>query len=398
MWVSRDLGEFLDRPALPARVLVGPRQSGKSSLLAQHLPKAVWVSLDDIQLRRRAQDDPALLLESAGVSEGKAIILDEAALAPDLFAEIKRRIDDARREGRREPSIWITGSNRQLLDQSVRESLAGRASYFFLHTLSTHELGDHASITDWMLRGGFPELYVRRDLDPAQYFADYVRTFVEKDVAASAGIQQIDAFLRALQLLAARTGTLLNATDIGQQVGVKGQTVSLWLDTLQRNALAVRLQPFHTNLNKRIIKTPKVYFMDVGLAAHLQGWRTVGPLLASPQAGPLFETLVFGELIRARDHCGLPLDVSFWRTKEGEEIDFLVRTNGASGPGWIAIEAKFSIQQVDAVAVPSSLAKVIPEIRETWVVTPGGAEQALSATSTQIPIRQLTTRLRERLL
>lgn len=397
MWIHRDLGEFLDRPALPARVLVGPRQSGKSSLLAQHLPKAIWVSLDDIQLRRRAQDDPALLLESAGVAEGKAIILDEAALAPELFAEIKRRIDDARREGRREPSIWITGSNRHLLDQSVRESLAGRASYFFLHTLSTHELGDHASITDWMLRGGFPELYVRRDLDPAQYFADYVRTFVEKDVAASAGIQQIDAFLRALQLLASRTGTMLNATDIGQQVGVKGQTVSLWLDTLQRNALAVRLQPFHTNLNTRIVKTPKVYFMDVGLAAHLQGWRTIGPLLASPQAGPLFETLVFGELIRARDHCGLPLDVSFWRTKEGEEIDFLVRTNGASGPGWIAIEAKFSIQQVDAVAVPSSLAKVIPELRETWVVTPGGTEQALSATSTQIPIRQLTTRLRERL-
>lgn len=397
MWFSRDLGEFLDRSALPARVLVGPRQSGKSSLLAQHLPNAMWVSLDDIQLRRRAQDDPALLLESAGVAEGKPIILDEAALAPDLFAEIKRRIDDARREGRREPSIWITGSNRHLLDQSVRESLAGRASYFFLHTLSTHELGDHASITDWMLRGGFPELYVRRDLDPAQYFADYVRTFVEKDVAASAGILQVDAFLRALQLLASRTGTLLNATDIGQQVGVKGQTVSLWLDTLQRNALTVRLQPFHTNLNKRIVKTPKIYFMDVGLAAHLQGWRTVGPLLASPQAGPLFETLVFGELIRARDHCGLSLDVSFWRTKEGEEIDFLVRTNGPRGPGWIAIEAKFSIQQVDAVAVPSSLAKVIPEIRETWVVTPGGADQALSATSTQVPIRQLTTRLRERL-
>lgn len=141
-----------------------------------------------------------------------------------------------------------------------------------------------------------------------------------------------------------------------------------------------------------------VYDGSVGFPqAEISVRRTIGPLLASPQVGPLFETLVFGELIRARDHCGLPLDVSFWRTKEGEEIDFLVRTNGASGPGWIAIEAKFSIQQVDAVAVPSSLATVIPELRETWVVTPGGTEQALSATSTQIPIRQLTTRLRERL-
>jgi len=397
MWIGRDLGAFLDQPALPARVLVGPRQSGKSSLLAQHLPDATWVSLDDIQMRRRAQDDPALLLESAGLSQGKPIILDEAALAPELFAEIKRRIDDARRDGRTEPSIWITGSNRQLLDQSVRESLAGRASYFFLHTLSTSELGDRASISDWMLRGGFPELYVRPDLDPARYLSDYVRTFVEKDVAATAGILQVDAFLRALQLLASRTGTMLNATDIGQQVGVKGQTVTLWLDTLQRNALVVRLQPFHTNLNKRVVRTPKVYFLDAGLAAHLQGWRTAEPLLASPQIGPLFETLVFGELIRARDHGGLTLDISFWRTKEGEEIDFLVRTNGAAGPGWIAIDAKFSIQQVDAVPVPPSLAKTIPEVTETWVITPGGAEQPLSATSTQVPIRQLATRLRNRL-
>lgn len=397
MWISRDLDTFLGQPALPARVLVGPRQCGKSALLAQHLPDAIWVSLDDIQVRRRAQDDPALLLESAGLAEGKSIILDEAALAPALFAEIKRRIDDARRDGRPEPSIWITGSNRQLLDESVRESLAGRASYFFLHTLSTSELGDRASINDWMLRGGFPELYARSDLDPARYLADYVRTFVEKDVAATAGILQVDAFLRALQLLAARTGTLLNATDIGQQVGVKGQTVTQWLDALQRNALVVRLQPFHTNLNKRVVRTPKVYFLDAGLAAHLQGWRTAEPLLASPQAGPLFETLVFGELSRARDHCGLALDLSFWRTKEGEEIDFLVRTNGAGGPGWIAIEAKFSIQQVDAVAVPASLAKTIPEVNETWVVTPGGVDQQLSATSVQVPIRQLARRLRDRL-
>ncbi len=397
MWISRDLGAFLDQPALPARVLVGPRQSGKSSLLAQHLPQATWISLDDIQVRRRAQDDPALLLESAGLADGRPIILDEAALAPALFPEIKRRIDESRRAGRAEPSIWITGSNRQLLDNSVRESLAGRASYFFLHTLSTQELGDRASIADWMIRGGFPELYARTDLDPARYLADYVRTFVERDVAATAGILQVDGFLRALQLLAARTGTLLNATDIGQQSGVKGQTVTQWLDTLQRNALVVRLPPFHTNLNKRVVRTPKVYFLDTGLAAHLQGWRTAEPMLASPQAGPLFETLVFGELIRARDHCGLGLELSFWRTKEGEEIDFLIRTSGVNGAGWIAIEAKFSIQQVDAVPVPVSLARTIPEVTETWVVTPGGAAQQLSATSTQVPIRQLTQRLFDRL-
>ncbi len=393
MWIPRDLALVLRRPSLPARVLVGPRQSGKSALLSRLLPDAVWLSLDDLQVRRRAQDDPALLFESAGLKPGQSLILDEAAQAPNLFPEIKRRIDEARRRGEREPDIWITGSNRLLLDRHVRESLAGRASYFFLHSLSVGELADRASLSDWFLRGGFPELYARRELDASRYLEDYVRTFVEKDIAGSAGILQTDAFLRALQLLAARTGTLLNATDIGQQAGVKGQTVSGWLDLLQQNALALRLPPYHSNLSKRVVRTPKLYFLDLGLAACLQGWRTIEPLLSSPQVGPLFETLVLAELVRVRDHLGLPLGLHFWRTKEGEEVDFLVEVRGAGGPRWIAIEAKFAIQHVGPVGIPTALARELPDIREIWVVTPGGGEARLSATSIQVPIRHLADRL-----
>lgn len=376
---------------------MGPRQSGKSSLLARLAPEAAWLSLDDLQTRQRAQDDPALLLDSIGFGAGTAVILDEAAQAPNLFPEIKRRIDDARRAGGPEPSVWITGSNRLLLDRQVRESLAGRASYFFLHTLSVAELGDRASLADWFIRGGFPELYARPDLDPSRYLDDYVRTFVERDVAASAGILQTEAFLRALQLLAARTGTLLNATDIGQLSGVKGQTVSGWLDLLQQNAIALRLQPYHSNLGKRVVRTPKIYFLDVGLAACLQGWRAVEPLLASPQAGPLFETLVLCELVRARDHRGLPLGLHFWRTKEGEEVDFVIEAHGRSGPRWIAIEAKFAIQNVAPMSIPRALARQRPELDEIWVVTPGGSETRLSPSSTQIPIRNLALRLGERI-
>lgn len=393
MWFSRNLETTIRRPALPCRVLVGPRQSGKSALLARLLPDAAWLSLDDLQVRRRAQDDPALLLESAGLPTGRTLILDEAAQAPNLFPEIKRRIDQARRAGEREPDIWVTGSNRLLLDRQVRESLAGRASYFFLHTLSVHELGDRAALADWFVRGGFPELYARPELDPSLYIQDYIRTFVEKDVAASAGILQTEAFLRALQLLAARTGTLLNATDVGQLVGVKGQTVSGWLDLLQQNALALRLPPYHSNLSKRVVRTPKIHFLDVGLAACLQGWRSVAPLLASPQAGPLFETLVLGELVRARDHLGLPLTLYFWRTKEGEEIDFLVEAQGPSGPRWIALDAKFAIQHVDPIAVPRALSLQLPDVREIWLITPGGDETRLSETCVQIPIRRLADRL-----
>ncbi len=393
MWIDRDMVTIAERPSMPVRLLVGPRQTGKSTLLSRLLPDAAWLSLDDAQTRHRAQDDPSLLLESTGLATGRPLILDEAAQAPNLFPEIKRRVDEARRTGTPEPAIWITGSNRLLLDRHVHESLAGRASYFFLHSLSVHELGNDGSLPDWFMRGGFPELYRRRELDPSRYVGDYVRTFVEKDVAASAGVIQTEAFLRALQLLAARTGTLLNATDVGQLAGVKGQTVSGWLDLLQQNALALRLPPYHSNLTKRVVRTPKIHFLDVGLAVYLQGWRAVEPLLASPQAGPLFETLVLGELVRTRDHLGLPLSLYFWRTKEGEEVDFLVELQGPAGPRWIALDAKFAIQHVDPVAVPRSLAAQLPGISEIWLVTPGGNEARLSESSVQVPIRQLASKL-----
>lgn len=167
---------------------------------------------------------------------------------------------------------------------------------------------------------------------------------------------------------------------------------------LRRPSLPARvlLGPRQTsNLNKRLVRTPKIYFLDVGLAAHLQGWRTVEPLLASPQAGPLFETLVLAELVRTRDHLDLPLTLHFWRTKEGEEIDFLVEVHGPGHPRWIAIEAKFSNQQVDAMAVPQALVREFPDLHEIWIVTPGGAEGRLSPQSRQVPIRQLAERVLE---
>jgi predicted AAA+ superfamily ATPase len=283
------------------------------------------------------------------------------------------------------------------LDRGVRESLAGRASYFFLHSLSVAELGPSASLTDWLFRGGWPELHVRKDFSPTRYLGDYVRTFVEKDIAAMAGVERLHEFHRTLSLLAARTGTLLNATDIGQLAGVKGQTVAGWLDLLERNALALRLTPYHSNLNKRLVRTPKIYILDTGLAAYLQGWQAAEPMLASPQAGPLFETLALGELVRARDHLGLRLDLHFWRTKEGEEIDFLVQGHGRAGPRWFAIEAKLGVQNVQAIAVPRTLGRELPDLHETWVVTPGGDSTRLSKESLQVPISQLAARLKDAL-
>jgi predicted AAA+ superfamily ATPase len=394
VWFPRDFQRLLGEPALPVRVLVGPRQCGKSALLARLLPDAIWLSLDDLDVRVRAQEDPALLLDSASTSDAaRPIVVDEAAYAPNLFPEIKRRIDVARRAGLVEPSFWLTGSNRVLLDGAVRESLAGRATYYALHTLGVSELAEHAEIGDWLLRGGFPELYVRRELSPSRYLEDYVRTFVEKDVAVTAGVSRLHEFRRALRLLAARTGQALNATDVGQLAGVKGQTITTWLALLEQNALAFALPPYHSNLSKRLVRTPKLYFLDTGLAAFLQGWRALEPLLASPQVGALFENLVLGELVRARDHRGLSLNLQYFRTKEGDEVDFLVEAHGARGTRWFAIEAKFAIQRVEAVAPPRALRALLPEIEEVWVVTPGGDEAKLSASSRRVPITRLADRI-----
>lgn len=394
MWFPRDFERLLTQPSLPARVLVGPRQCGKSALLGRRLPGALWLSLDDLDLRVRAEEDPALLLEAATTADSdRPIVLDEAAYAPNLFPEIKRRIDVARRAGLAQPSFWLTGSNRVLLDEAVRESLAGRAMYFALHTLGVSELAEHAELGDWLFRGGFPELYVRRELSPSRYFEDYVRTFVEKDVAVTAGVSRLHEFRRALRLLAARTGQALNATDVGQLAGVKGQTITSWLSLLEQNALAFTLPPYHSNLSKRLVRTPKLYFLDTGLAAYLQGWRALEPLLASPHVGALFENLVLGELVRARDHRGLSLDLQYFRTKEGEEIDFLIEAHGASGTRWFAIEAKFGIQRVEPVAPPRALSALLPEIEEVWVVTPGGDEARLSASSRRVPLSRLADRI-----
>lgn len=394
MWFRRDFERLLCEPSLPARVLVGPRQCGKSTLLGRLLPGALWLSLDDLDVRVRAEEDPALLLDAASTGEAtRAIVLDEAAYAPNLFPEIKRRIDVARRAGLAQPNFWLTGSNRVLLDGAVRESLAGRATYFALHTLGVSELREHAELGDWLFRGGFPELYVRRELSPSRYLEDYVRTFVEKDVAVTAGVSRLHEFRRALRLLAARTGQALNATDVGQLAGVKGQTITSWLALLEQNALAFTLPPYHSNLSKRLVRTPKLYFLDTGLAAYLQGWRALEPLLSSPQVGALFENLVLGELVRARDHRGLSLNLQYFRTKEGEEIDFLIEAHGASGTRWFAIEAKFGIQRVDPVAPPRALQALLPEIEEVWVVTPGGDEARLSASSRRVPLARLADRL-----
>jgi uncharacterized protein len=368
MWIQRDFDLGLAAAgALPIKVLKGPRQVGKSSCLAR-LGTHQVVYLDDAAVRSLAIENPRLFLDGLPAR----VVLDEASLAPPLFSELKRRVDEERRQrpagnDRHSPiDVWITGSNQTLLQRNVRESLAGRASYFDLNTLSIHELGDRWSLSDILLRGGWPELYASPRLDPIRYLNDLTLTFIERDIVTAAGIERHASFTKCLQLTAARSAQLFNFSEIAGLCGVESTTVQSWLRILETNGVVRRLQPFSSNLNQRLIKSPKFYFEDTGLAVRLQGWTEPTPLLASPAAGHLIENLAVGEVSRFFLNRGLPPQLHFVRSKEKVEVDLLVHLPNRRT---VAIEIK-STPQDFTQAQMRLLESLRLNIVERWIVSP----------------------------
>lgn len=371
MWIARDFdGPRIAAGALPIKVLKGPRQVGKTSVL-ERLGSHHVVYLDDAAVRTRAIEHPRLFLDALPAR----LVLDEASLAPPLFGELKRRVDESRRRGRRgEPAhgqldVWITGSNQTLLHRHVRESLAGRASYFDLNTLSIHELADDWHLEQHLLLGGWPELRVSPSLDPIRYLNDLIATFIERDIVSAAGIERHAAFTKCLQLTAARVGQLFNFSEVGAVCGVELTTVQSWLGILETNGILRRLQPYATNLNQRLIKAPKFYFEDVALATRLQGWTERQPLLLAPVAGSLVENVAVAEVARFFINRGLQPRLNHVRSKEKVEVDLLVHlSNGRT----VAVEIKSSACDFDRRQL-RLLDSLGLNIVERWVVTPAPA-------------------------
>jgi len=372
MWIQRDLFKFLQsqgKHTLPIKILRGPRQVGKTSLL-DHLESHKLILFDDLSVRTLARENPVLFFDQFS----GPLILDEATLAPPVFPELKRRLDIERRKRQKSDApitmdMWITGSNQTLLQKEVQESLSGRASYYLLNTLSIHEwentFSEQASLRTFFMRGGWPELHASPELDPVQYLNDFISTFIEKDIVAAAGIEKKAAFTKSLQLAAARVGQLLNYSDIAKTVGVDMTTVQAWMGLLSQNGIVRILQPYHTNLNQRLIKSPKVYLEDTGLAIRLQGWSEFEPLILSPYFGNLFENLVLAEITRFFINRGLQPDIYFVRSKEQVEIDFLIQL---SDQRFIAIEVKTTPSDLTSSQM-TLLDSLGLNIIERWVVS-----------------------------
>lgn len=395
MLIKRDIAKLLEGiRGVYILILIGPRQCGKSTLFAVlGKGKISEVTLDDFQMRNLAESDPALFLSQFPLP----LIIDEIQYAPNIFPEIKRIVDNLKREralgnDKGEISIifYLTGSNQILLDTQVKETLVGRASFHFLNTLSVHEIKNafpDTSLNTIMYKGGWPELYTNDALDPVKYLNDYIRNYIEKDIVVSAGIIKKKEFHTVLGMLAARTGNILNHSSLAKDSGVKSVTINEWVSVLERTSLIYLLSPIESNLNKRLTKSPKIYFLDTGLATRLQGWMDPHPLLASPQAGALFETLVLCEIVKCILNFDKNWKLSFWRTKDGEEVDFLLD----DGKGNIlALDAKLGIHGTTSVPIPPILSKTFPQVRELLLVTYGGSKIRLSSSCLQVPVTHLT--------
>lgn len=318
--------------SFPAVTLMGPRQSGKTTLCRMVFPDKPYVSFEALDHRARAIRDPRGLL----AEYPNGAIFDEVQRAPDLLSYLQDVIDEAP-----EPGRWIlTGSANLLLLDSVSQSLAGRTALLTLLPLSLEELlrfdGAPPETLDRVLLGGsYPAVY-DRGLPFSDWYDAYVTTYVERDVRAILKVGDLLAFQTFLELCAGRTAQLLNLSSLGSDCGITHSTAKAWLSVLEASYLAVRLPPWSSNVNKRLVRTPKLHLLDTGMVCHLLGIRTVEQLRLHPLRGSIFESWVVSEVLKARAHRGLPYSASFFRDRKGQEVDLLV----GRGDPLVAVEVR----------------------------------------------------------
>ncbi len=346
-YLRRHLANVLHRAAatFPAILVTGARQTGKTTLLRNEFQDSHrYVSLEPPHVRLRAAEYPVAFLRE----HPPPLILDEIQYVPELLAYIKDQIDQDRSPGR-----WLlTGSQTFGLMKGVSQTLAGRVAVLQLLPLSAAEtaggpdpdsvdallhkvFGDASpagagapiDLADWLLRGGYPEPRLNPRVDRSLWFGSYVQTYL-RDVRDFAHVGDLGAFTRFLTLVAARTGTIVNLAELGAEAGITGPTARRWLSVLEASGIVCLLQPFHRSFGRRIRKSPKLYMLDPGLATYLMGLHTPEAALQSAFAGPLVETAVVSEWIKAFRHMGERPALYYWRSGSGLEVDLIIERGG----------------------------------------------------------------------
>lgn len=365
----------------PFVTVTGPRQSGKTTLCRAAFPALAYANLEAPDVREFAETDPRGFL--ARYAEEGAI-LDEIRRVPDLLSYLQVHADEVGRNG----MFVLTGSEQFALSDSISQSLAGRTAILRLLPFSFDELArtDASMRVDDVLYSGFyPRIHDQR-IDPRQALGDYFETYVERDVRALAEIRNQTSFRRFVRLCAGRVGQLINLSALGSDAGVSQPTARQWLSVLEASYIVFQLAPYHGNIRKRLVKAPKLYFHDVGLASHLIGIEAAAQVSTHPLRGALFENAMVIEALKFRLNRGLTPNLSFFRDQRGLECDLLY----ATGQGTLALEAKSgATYAADSFDALDRVATAVSEIRHEAVVY-GGDEAQKRTRGTVLPLAELS--------
>ena len=315
----------------PVVTVTGPRQSGKTTLCRSVFPRLPYVSLEAPDLREYARTDPRGFLDD----HRDGALLDEVHRAPELLSYIQPMVDERPTPGR----FILTGSANFALLHSLGQSLAGRTALLELLPCSLEEIRRFPmppeDLFELLVRGSYPAVY-DRGLEPSEWDRSYVATYLERDVRLVLNVGDLTAFQTFLRLSAGRAGQLVNLSALGGDAGVTHATAKAWLSVLEAGYVAWRLPPLHANVGKRLVKTPKLHFVDSGLVCYLLGIRSAEQLRNHPLRGSVFETWVVSEILKARAARGMSQGLSFFRDRKGVEVDLVVQ----AGPFFLAVEAK----------------------------------------------------------
>lgn len=386
----------------PAVVLTGPRQSGKTTVL-KHLfgDRYRYISLEPPDVRAAATADPRGFLSLYP----PPVIFDEIQYVPELLPYIKESIDEQRSKYGR---YLLTGSQNLQLTEHITESLAGRTAMLRLLPLSNREIMDagelplpwekrnksysglRLSYSDlWrsFLRGGYPELIADRDKSSSLWYMSYIQTYLERDVRSIRQVGDLISFQNFIRTLASRAGQLLNISEISRDLGVAVNTAKSWLSVLEASYQIIILRPYFSNIGKRMVKTPKIYFSDIGTLCYLTGIKDPDHAAGGPMAGYIFENAVLLEILKTITHRGLDPQLYFWRTSYGAEVDLLIDT----GKQIIPIEVKLSATPRPAMSATIKIFQqaVGTKVSQGYVIHPGDIRLPLAPGVTALPFAKL---------
>ncbi len=320
----------------PVVTILGPRQAGKTTLARMAFPDKAYLSLENPDVRMAAEADPRGFLGQ--VPDGA--VLDEVQRLPELLSYIQGIVDSSKRR-----SLFIlTGSHQPELHQAISQSLAGRTAVLTLWPFSVAELRHYR--TDWdpfelIVRGGFPRLH-EEGLDPRRFYSNYLQTYVERDVRALLQVRDLSQFQKFLVLLAGRVGQVVNYASLSNDVGVSSTVLRNWLSVLKASYLVFELSPYFANIHKRVVKSPKLYFTDTGLAAFLLGIHDADQARRDPLRGGLYENLIIADILKGAYNRGIRPELYFYRDSNGNEVDLLIREGGVLTPVEIKSSETFS--------------------------------------------------------